>query len=119
MKDSYKVYEAVIKGKLVFPGYMGNNFPSKPLITQLLSRNPEDRGTPASIMESSPWFKGYNFEDLLSKSVRPRYVPKLKEVEIDQRGGKSIQSACEREEQAERDQKPPKKPSPPGWDQDF
>jgi len=31
-KDSYKVYEAVIKGRLSFPGFMGHNFPAKQTI---------------------------------------------------------------------------------------
>ena len=77
MKDSYQVYEAVIKEKLKFPSMMGSKFPAKSVITQLLSRNPTSRGTPTSIMQNSAWFKGFDFEALLSKAMRPRFIPKL------------------------------------------
>lgn len=70
--DCFVIYQSILLNPLIYP--IGNHL-AKPLIDQLLFKNPVMRGTYRSIKEHS-WFIGVNWDALLEKKILPPYKPK-------------------------------------------
>jgi hypothetical protein len=102
----------------MFPAFLGPAFPAKRLIEQMLGRKPAERGTPTSIMSNSKWFRGYDWDALLSKTYTPKYIPKLKPVNLKQPPKESLEANFVRDEKGYV-VKPPKSQPPTNWDELF
>ena len=109
----------MITGKLLFPGFMIRNIPSRPLIEQLLTRdNPSRRGTPKSIMQHN-WFENYPWNDLRRKTITPSFKPKISNFseKISEIENTSLGYVISRDELD--DQIRSKNEVLEGWDDDF
>ena len=73
-QDPYKVYEKILAYNLTYPVSLKHNSKVKIFIDQLLAYNPAGRGTAESI-KSHKWFTNFEWESLLSKQLKPPYVP--------------------------------------------
>ena len=77
-EDPYNVYEKVLQRKLGYPDFVDIRMPAKPLIEQLLSKNPvlRNNGSVENLKNHS-WFVGLNWDVLLSKLITSPYKPEL------------------------------------------
>ena len=69
LSDPFRVYEAVINGRIIYPHFVNPQFPARKLIVSLLSKNPAIRGDPTSL-KSHPYFQGFNWGSLLNRKMR-------------------------------------------------
>ncbi|CAG9323131.1 PKG_22 [Blepharisma stoltei] len=127
LDDPYAIYEKVLERKLAYPSFVSRNMPAKPIIEQLLSKQPAMRtGGSIDNLKNHPWFQGFNWEHLLTREIRPPYVPRVNDLSRDIQSAlkqnRSIDDIITREENAE--EIPPGKSRrprhcPENWDQDF
>jgi len=76
-----QTYEKILAGNMSFPDHLTQS--AKDIITELLQYNPADRlgvrgGTSATL---HPWFKGFDMDALLNKTMNPPVVPNVKNSE--------------------------------------
>ncbi|OMJ87851.1 hypothetical protein SteCoe_10333 [Stentor coeruleus] len=125
-EDPYVIYEKVLERKLVYPGFVDPRLPAKPFIEQLLSKNPALRtGGSIDNLKGHPWLTSINWDTLLSKGIRPPFVPRVHDFDRDVRnaakGGKSYDEVILREEA--NDNIPPRSKKAKNvhvnWDEDF
>jgi cGMP-dependent protein kinase 1 len=126
-EDPYAIYEKVLERRLIYPNFVDAKMPCKPLIEQLLSKNPVLRnGGSADTLKSHPWFNGMNWEALINKQISSPYKPKLpdleKEIQMAMKSFSVLEDQINREEIVEdlheNDNRRPKN-APLAWDQDF
>ena len=72
--DPYKIYSLVLESKLQLPP--NANIQCKGLIEKLLNKNPALRGNIESLKKNE-WFIGIDWDQLLSKQVKPPFIPKV------------------------------------------
>jgi len=84
----------------------------------MLSRDPADRGTPKQLMEQS-WYRGFDFDALLCKTIVPRFVPKLPRLDTRVPMTGTVEQICAKEEVNSGSPRKTRKPAPEGWDKDF
>lgn len=126
-EDPYVIYEKVIERKLVYPSFVDPRMPAKPIVEQLLSKNPAMRtGGSVANLKSHPWFHGFNWDALTNRQMATPYKPRLpdltREIQTALKLSKDINEIITKEEAA--DEPPPSKnrrPNnvPDNWDQDF
>jgi len=78
--DPMMVYQKILKGKLKFPSSFDSN--AKSLVKHLLEIDLTKRygnlKGGVSDIKGHRFFKGYDFDSLLKKTISPPYVPKVK-----------------------------------------
>ena len=80
-EDPYVIYERVIERKLVYPSFVDPRMPSKPMIEQLLSKNPAMRtGGSVANLKSHPWFQGFNWDALTNRQMPTPYKPRMPDL---------------------------------------
>mmetsp|Transcript_691 Transcript_691/g.1250 ORF Transcript_691/g.1250 Transcript_691/m.1250 type:complete len:878 (-) Transcript_691:74-2707(-) len=79
--DPYAIYKSTLETELKFPEFVDKNSPVIILIEQLLSRSPAVRvgGSPEQLMKHH-WFQGIDWDQLVSRQVRPPYIPPTKNL---------------------------------------
>lgn len=120
--DPMIVYEKVLAREIEYPN-IGNSVyvEAKALIEQLLSKNPALRdGGSIEKLKSHPWFKGFEWDLLLSRLMKTPYVPNVSrfEKEIANSLGK-IQDIDKIIESEESFKGLPEVNENPGWDDEF
>mmetsp|Transcript_3449 Transcript_3449/g.5312 ORF Transcript_3449/g.5312 Transcript_3449/m.5312 type:complete len:871 (-) Transcript_3449:744-3356(-) len=79
-EDPYEIYEKVLEYKLVYPNYLHQSLPAKPLIEQLLSRNSALRtGGSIQNLKSHEWFRDLNWDSVLCRQVPAPFQPPVKD----------------------------------------
>ena len=77
--DPYAIYEKIQEKVLEFPRWSEKKSKAKEFISQLLNRNPVKRlGGGFDNIKANAWFQGFDWDKLLSKNIKPPYVPKSK-----------------------------------------
>ena len=126
-EDPYKIYEKVLERKLVYPSFVDIKMPAKPVIEQLMSKNPVLRnGGSVENLKAHPWFSGMNWDALVGKVIKSPYKPKVpdfsKEIAAALRANQDIEEQITKEEVVEDlhegTQRRPRN-VPLNWDQDF
>ena len=124
--DPYKVYEKVLERRLVYPCFVSSNAPGKPMIEQLLSRNPVLRnGGSIGNLKGHRWFGDIHWDALVGKMIKSPYTPTLPNLDKDiskaLRDNINIEEQIAKEEVAEGiNEKSPKRPNVPvDWDREF
>ncbi|OMJ75567.1 hypothetical protein SteCoe_25263 [Stentor coeruleus] len=125
-EDPYVIYEKVIQRKLVYPSFVDIRMPCKPMIEQLLSKNPAMRtGGSINNLKSHPWFHGFNWDALINRQMPTPYKPRLpdltREIQSAMKSSRDINEIITKEESAD---EPPSSKNrraniPENWDQDF
>ena len=78
-EDPLDVYQAVAKEDLTFPSFVHDeNFMG--LINKMLKKNPTSRLWKYDQIKEEPFFKNFNWDDLLSLSMTPPYTLKMDEI---------------------------------------
>ena len=78
LEDPYMIYEKILERRLVYPSFVDSKMPSKPIIEQLLNKNPVLRnGGSAENLKGHKWFQGVSWDMLLNKIVPPPYRPRI------------------------------------------
>jgi cGMP-dependent protein kinase len=125
-EDPYIIYEKVIERKLVYPSFVDIRMPSKPVIEQLLSKNPAMRtGGSINNLKSHPWFHGFNWDALINRQMPTPYKPRLpdltREIQSAMKNSRDINEIITKEESTD---EPPSSKNrraniPESWDQEF
>jgi hypothetical protein len=84
----------------------------------MLSRKPAERGTPTKIITQSDWFRGFDWEALISRSLIPKYIPKTTPVNPAKFKKEPVEVQFTKDEQGYQ-MVPPKVVPPPNWDANF
>merc|ERR1719264_223892 len=79
LEDPYKVYEAVLTGKVVFPRIFPHHSTICTFIHGLINRNPGLRGTPTSL-KTHKFFKHFEWQDMVHKKLKAPFVNQPEEV---------------------------------------
>lgn len=121
--DSYAIYEKVLEGKIVYPGFSKPTIQAKGFIEQLLSKNPAARnGGSIENLKNHAWFHEFDWESILDKSYYPPYVPIIPNLnlEIDKafRSMKNINQIISNEENTEKGTSR-FRPRSVNWDYEF
>jgi cGMP-dependent protein kinase len=79
--DVYKIYQEILKKKNIFRG-IENEIRNETkyineLISNLLMKEPNQRLSNFNKIKSSKFFTGFNWELLLSKKLKPPFMPKI------------------------------------------
>lgn len=78
-EDPYMIYQRVQEHKLDFPVWGDKNSKSKDIISQLLSKNPAKRLLGGfERIKTHPWFNGFDWENMVSKQIKPPFIPQNK-----------------------------------------
>ena len=79
--EPYAIYQRVLEHRLVYPSFVSPNLSAKPLIEQLLSKNPSMRlGGDLQNLKKHPWFGDFDWDKLLSRQLNTPYKPKVSNV---------------------------------------
>jgi len=73
--DKPKMYSKILNDDLIFPQEMSED--ACDFLIGLLEKDPEDRMTPPEIQDH-PWFKGFDWEALIQKRLKPPWKPCVK-----------------------------------------
>ena len=126
-EDPYMIYEKVLERRLVYPSFVDPKMKAKPVIEQLLSKNPVLRnGGSVENLKAHPWFCGLNWDNMVSKLITSPFKPRLldldKEIQAALRSSSDLDDQIAREEIVEdlhESSKRRPKNVPDLWDQDF
>jgi cGMP-dependent protein kinase len=80
-EDAFTVYREIVSGLIRYPSFVKENARERTIIETLLNNYPPSRGS-AETLKSHKYFKGFKWDDLLSRKLTPPYVPK---VEVEER----------------------------------
>lgn len=79
-EDPMKTYAKIMHGAVNFPSHMSKEAVS--IIKKLLNHKPTKRlgvvAGGAALIKKHPWFKGFDWEGLLQRKLKPSIVPKVK-----------------------------------------
>ncbi|OMJ93134.1 hypothetical protein SteCoe_3952 [Stentor coeruleus] len=124
--DPYVIYEKIQEHTLEFPRWSDRKSKSKEFISQILSVNPAKRfGGGFDTMKLHSWFQGLDWDKLLSKQLKPPFIPKIKnnKVEVDNalKIPKEFQETIAQVEAKDEIPPPRRKASrvPADWDEEF
>eukprot|EP01100_Stratorugosa_tubuloviscum_P007041 TRINITY_DN296_c1_g1_i2.p1 TRINITY_DN296_c1_g1~~TRINITY_DN296_c1_g1_i2.p1 ORF type:complete len:512 (+),score=247.07 TRINITY_DN296_c1_g1_i2:276-1811(+) len=78
-QDVQQMYTKIMTAKLNIPKTVSEE--ARTLLEGLLERDPERRLTEPSIIKSHPFFRGMDWEALLSKDVTPPFIPPVTSAE--------------------------------------
>jgi cGMP-dependent protein kinase len=125
-EDPYVIYEKVIERKLVYPSFVDPRMPCKPMIEQLLSKNPAMRtGGSVNNLKSHPWFHGFNWDALVNRQLPTPYKPRLpdltREIQSALKAARDVNEVITKEEASDEPAGKARRPNnvPENWDQDF
>ena len=79
-KDVYKIYQDILKTKYIFKDIEVDNnscHDINELIYNLLLKNPNKRYSNINIIKSNKFFKGFNWDLLFAKKIKPPFIPKI------------------------------------------
>jgi cGMP-dependent protein kinase len=120
--DCYIIYQSILEKPLTFPP--GNHL-AKPLLDQLLLKNPGMRGTHRTIKEHS-WFIGINWDAYVAKEIKARRRPKIENLDKELAAGSKnkgrtdlINKIIKEESKEEQAKKAQLSRVPANWDDDF
>lgn len=82
LTDPYEVYEEVLEGELKFPAFFDHKPAVKELLSKMLSHNPSERLS-GEHLQNYPWFRHYDSEALLCRTVKTPFLPHLKNLDAD------------------------------------
>ena len=126
-EDPYVIYEKILERRLVYPAFVEANMPAKPMIEQLLNKNPVLRnGGSVENLKAHSWFSGMDWDDLINKEVSPPYVPAgldlTDDIQKALHTNVKLEDAILKEEKTTTDNDASNrrhKNVPENWDQDF
>jgi len=85
-EDPYQIYEKILQHSISFPPWVKADVISqvRSILDVLLSKNSAMR-TSGSVatLRTNAWFKGFNWEKLLSRQIKAPFVPKIAGLEDD------------------------------------
>lgn len=120
--DCYVIYQSILENPLTYPP--GNHL-AKPLLDQLLLKNPGMRGTYRTIKEHS-WFIGINWDAYVAKEIKSKRKPKVDNYDKELvAAGKAkgkielISKVVKEEAKEEQPKKSQSSKMPQGWDNEF
>ena len=123
-EDPYKIYAKILEHNIKYPNYIISS-KCKPIIEKMLEPNQLARSKIDNIKDH-PWFYGIAWESLLTKSLKPPYLPKPENLNPQllkaQRSAKRMCSVVRTYEDTEErlDQNKAIKKQPPlNWDEEF
>ena len=124
--DPYAIYEKIQKSNFEFPRWSDKKSKAKEFISQMLCTNPAKRlGGGFENTKMHPWFLGLDWDQLLSKKIKPPYLPKVlnyrNEIENAIRNPKNTVEMIFKVE-AKAEIPPPRKRKikiPDNWDKNF
>ncbi|CAD8190052.1 unnamed protein product [Paramecium octaurelia] len=74
-EDPFEIYKEIIKKPISYPHFMSDKS-AKPFIEQLMNKIPEVRlGGSYTTLKSHAWFKDFDWEKLLTKSLKAPLMP--------------------------------------------
>jgi cGMP-dependent protein kinase len=125
--DPYVIYQKVLERKLTYPGFIDLKLQSRPLIEQLLSKNPVVRNNGSfENLKTHPWLASVNWDSLINKQIRAPFIPRYQDytslIESSLSKGSLVEDEIAKEEIMDDFHDPSKrrpKNVPPNWDQDF
>ena len=119
LTDTYQIYEAILSEKLNYPAFARNRLISRPLIEQLLNRNPAARGTAATCRKSQ-WFRGFDWDNLIIRNLKPNYQARQERFDLRIKAkGEEIDEIIASEELDIQESSLNFTMAPEGWDVDF
>lgn len=82
--DNYNIYEKILEGKIVYPGYTDICSNAKKMIEQFLSKNPALRiGGGVENIKMHPWFNGFDWEAVWDRTAQVPVKPELLSFDLD------------------------------------
>ena len=76
-EDPIAIYEKILENKLDFTSIPYKSTHFKNILSQLLNKNPAARTCGGfSFIKSNPWFGNFHWDRLMSRQLRPSYIPK-------------------------------------------
>ena len=127
-EDPIIIYEKILEYRLVYASYLEAEFAARPLVEQLLSKNPAMRlGSSFDNLKNHPWFADFDWDKLMSREMQPPYKPVLGDninakVNVAFRRRRSFNSIiAEEESEDEMDGQATSfaQAAPVNWDHDF
>jgi cGMP-dependent protein kinase len=77
-EDPIIIYEKILEHRVVYPAYFDAGSPARPLVEQLLSKNPAMRlGSSFDSLKNHAWFAEFDWDKLMSREMQPPYRPVL------------------------------------------
>ena len=73
--DPMEIYFAIINNNLEFPTGIINDKEFKHLMRKMLDKNPSNRLTNFYSIKSQPWFKDFNWDELINLNLKAPYLP--------------------------------------------
>jgi len=82
-EEPMKTYEKIMKGQVTYPAHFSKD--ARSLISKLLEHQPTKRlgvvNGGAKLIKSEPWFKGFDWDGLYKKKLKPEIIPSIKSQE--------------------------------------
>ena len=76
-EDPIAIYEKILENKLDFTSIPYKSTHFKNILSQLLSKNPAARTCGGfSFIKNNPWLGNFHWDRLMSRQLRPSYIPK-------------------------------------------
>mmetsp|Transcript_18784 Transcript_18784/g.18756 ORF Transcript_18784/g.18756 Transcript_18784/m.18756 type:complete len:397 (-) Transcript_18784:17-1207(-) len=102
-EDPYLIYECILARKIVYPPWIQKNLPAKPLIEQLLSKNPSSRVKGGiENLKTHCWLENVEWDKLLMRQLKAPYKAKLpnltKEIQLALKSSIGLQETIRRQE---------------------
>ncbi|CAO3609702.1 unnamed protein product [Cunninghamella blakesleeana] len=78
-EDHLKLYEKILSGRIKWPSHFDTNAKDllKKLLTSDLSKRYGNLKKGSEDIKKHPWFEGIDFQRLLSKKIRPPFIPEI------------------------------------------
>ena len=74
-EDPMEIYFAIINNNLEFPTEFSNEKEFKHLMRKMLDKNPSYRLTNFYSIKTQPWFKDFNWDELINLNLKAPYLP--------------------------------------------
>ena len=81
-EDPMDVYYQIVNENLIFPSFVQDN-DFKLLIQKMLTKNPITRMSKLSQIKNNIWFSNFNWDDLMTLTMKAPYIPKLNVIKED------------------------------------
>ena len=75
--DPMEIYFAIINNNLEFPSGIIHDKEFKHLMRKMLDKNPSNRLTNFYSIKSQPWFKDFNWDELINLNLKAPYLPHI------------------------------------------
>ena len=74
-EDPMEIYFAIINNNLEFPTEFSNEKEFKHIMRKMLDKNPSYRLTNFYSIKTQPWFKDFNWDELINLNLKAPYLP--------------------------------------------